>query len=59
MKPPGMVFCWKCWLEFVGVAVCGLKTTKIAPSKERCSGLFSLSGLEIPNDAHLKFDTHR
>jgi hypothetical protein len=54
-----MAFWWKCWLEFVGVAVCGLKTTKIVPSKERCSGLFSPSGLEIPNDAHLKFDTHR
>ena len=32
---------------------------KSTTSKERCSGLFSLSGLEIPNDAHLKFDTHR
>jgi hypothetical protein len=54
-----MVFWWKCWLELVRVAVGGLKTTKIALSKERCSGLFSLSGLEIPNDAHLKFVTHR
>ena len=59
MKPSGMVFWWKCWLELVRVAVGGLKTTKIALSKERCSGLFSLSGLEIPNDAHLKFVTHR
>ncbi len=35
------------------------KPLKSYPSKERCSGLSSLSGLEIPNDAHLKFDTHR
>jgi hypothetical protein len=35
------------------------KPLKSHPSKERCSGLFGLSGLEIPNDAHLKFVTHR